>query len=172
MTLKKNAWYNIITMLKGDDIKRLVKNAENWQVEFKLAKGGVPDTFWESYSSARTCFAAHSAGTGKETVALQIHNRSPRKAEPFYAFNCASVNPELLSSRFFGHEKGTFTSVDRRELGLFELAHGERVVKFVRHNNCVFCYTTKRNGDIIHNGEFYDFRSQGGSGVRPCFLRG
>ena len=29
-------------MLKGEDIKRLVKNAENWQVEFKLAKGGVP----------------------------------------------------------------------------------------------------------------------------------
>ena len=38
-------------MLKGDDIKRFVKNAENWQVEFKLAKGGVPDTFWESYSA-------------------------------------------------------------------------------------------------------------------------
>ena len=38
-------------MLKGDDIKRLVKNGENWQVEFKLAKGGVPDTFWESYSA-------------------------------------------------------------------------------------------------------------------------
>ena len=28
-------------MLKGDDIKRLVKEAENWQLEFKLAKGGV-----------------------------------------------------------------------------------------------------------------------------------
>ena len=38
-------------MLKGDDIKRLIKSTENWQVEFKLAKGGVPDTFWESYSA-------------------------------------------------------------------------------------------------------------------------
>lgn len=38
-------------MLKGDDIKRLVMRAKNWQVEFKLAKGGVPDTFWESYSA-------------------------------------------------------------------------------------------------------------------------
>ena len=38
-------------MLKGDDIRRFVKNVENWQVEFKLAKGGVPDTFWESYSA-------------------------------------------------------------------------------------------------------------------------
>ena len=30
-------------MLKGDDIKRLVKEAENWQVEFKLAKDGNRD---------------------------------------------------------------------------------------------------------------------------------
>ena len=35
-------------MLKGDDIKRLIKSAKNWQVEFKLAKGGVGDTFWET----------------------------------------------------------------------------------------------------------------------------
>ena len=35
-------------MLKGDDIKRLIKSAKNRQVEFKLAKGGAPDTPWES----------------------------------------------------------------------------------------------------------------------------
>lgn len=64
------------------------------------------------------------SGTGKETVALQIHNRSPRKAEPFIAFNCASVNPELLESRFFGHEKGAYTGADKQEIGLFELANG------------------------------------------------
>ena len=64
------------------------------------------------------------SGTGKETVALQIHTKSPRNREPFYAFNCASVNPELLESRFFGHEKGAFTGADRQELGLFELADG------------------------------------------------
>lgn len=64
------------------------------------------------------------SGTGKETVALQIHNRSPRRNEAFYAFNCASVNPELLASKFFGHEKGAFTGADKRELGLFELASG------------------------------------------------
>lgn len=40
-------------MLKGDDIKWLVRNAGNRQVEFKLAKGGVPDTFWESVFERR-----------------------------------------------------------------------------------------------------------------------
>ena len=64
------------------------------------------------------------SGTGKETVALQIHNRSPRRSEPFFAFNCASVNPELLANRFFGHEKGAYTGADKQEKGLFELANG------------------------------------------------
>ena len=64
------------------------------------------------------------SGTGKETVAAQIHNRSPRRNEPFFAFNCASVNPELLESRFFGHEKGSFTGANEQRLGLFELADG------------------------------------------------
>ena len=64
------------------------------------------------------------SGTGKETVALQIHNRSPRCKEQFYAFNCASVSPQLLESSFFGHEKGAFTGADKKKIGLFELANG------------------------------------------------
>ena len=64
------------------------------------------------------------SGTGKEAVAMQIHNRSPRRDEPFFSFNCACVAPNLLESRFFGHEKGSFTGADKLELGLFELANG------------------------------------------------
>ena len=76
-----------------------------------------------AHPEARVLILGES-GTGKETVALRIHDQSPRRNEPFYAFNCASVNPELLESRFFGHEKGAFTGADRQELGLFELADG------------------------------------------------
>ena len=64
------------------------------------------------------------SGTGKETVALQLHNKSPRKTEPFIAFNCASVTPNLLESRFFGHEKGAFTGATEQKLGVFEQADG------------------------------------------------
>lgn len=76
-----------------------------------------------AHPEARVLILGES-GTGKETVALQIHTKSPRRNEPFYAFNCASVNPELLESRFFGHVKGAFTGADRDEPGLFELADG------------------------------------------------
>lgn len=64
------------------------------------------------------------SGTGKETVALQIHNKSPRRNEPYIAFNCASVTPNLLESRFFGHEKGAFTGANEMRRGLFEQANG------------------------------------------------
>lgn len=76
-----------------------------------------------SFPEARVLILGES-GTGKETVALQIHNKSERRNEPFYAFNCASVTPDLLESRFFGHEKGAFTGADKQKLGLFELANG------------------------------------------------
>ena len=64
------------------------------------------------------------SGTGKETVAQLIHNKSPRKGEPFLAFNCASVTPNLLESRFFGHERGAFTGATETKTGLFEQANG------------------------------------------------
>ncbi len=64
------------------------------------------------------------SGTGKETVAQLIHNKSPRRGEPFFAFNCASVTPNLLESHFFGHEKGSFTGANERKEGLFTLANG------------------------------------------------
>ncbi|MFA6294153.1 MAG: sigma-54 dependent transcriptional regulator, partial [Victivallales bacterium] len=63
-------------------------------------------------------------GTGKETVANLIHGHSPRSAEPFIAFNCADLTPQLLESRLFGHEKGAFTGADKQKKGAFEIANG------------------------------------------------
>ena len=69
-------------------------------------------------------FIHGESGTGKEAIALFIHNKSPRRQEPFIAFNCASVTPNLLEDRFFGHEKGAFTGAGEQRQGLFELADG------------------------------------------------
>ena len=79
--------------------------------------------FTATHRDARVLILGES-GTGKEAVAMQIHNRSQRRDEPFFSFNCACVAPNLLESRFFGYEKGSFTGADSQKAGLFELADG------------------------------------------------
>ena len=63
------------------------------------------------------------SGTGKELIAKTIHFSSKRKDGPFVAVNCAALNPNLLESELFGHEKGSFTGATHSKRGRFELAH-------------------------------------------------
>lgn len=61
-------------------------------------------------------------GTGKETVAMQLHYGSARKQENFVAFNCATTNENLVESRLFGYEKGAYTDAYKTTPGIFEVA--------------------------------------------------
>jgi two-component system NtrC family response regulator len=64
------------------------------------------------------------SGTGKELVARAIHIASDRKDMPFVSVNCMSLNPGVLESELFGHEKGSFTGAMAMKRGRFELAQG------------------------------------------------
>jgi two-component system nitrogen regulation response regulator GlnG len=63
-------------------------------------------------------------GTGKELVALALHEESARRGHPFVALNTAAIPSELLESELFGHEAGAFTGATRRVAGRFEQAEG------------------------------------------------
>ncbi|SEA16393.1 two-component system, NtrC family, response regulator HydG [Arachidicoccus rhizosphaerae] len=63
-------------------------------------------------------------GTGKESVARMIHEKSKRKDGPFLAVDCGSLSKELAASELFGHEKGAFTGALQTREGAFALAHG------------------------------------------------
>jgi two-component system NtrC family response regulator len=61
-------------------------------------------------------------GTGKERVARAVHHWSGRTG-PFYAINCATLQPALAEAELFGHARGAFTGADRAREGRFRAAH-------------------------------------------------
>jgi len=67
-------------------------------------------------------------GTGKELVAKEMHRTSSPKGG-YVAVNCAELNPELLGSELFGHEKGAFTNAVQSRRGL--LAEAENGTVFL-----------------------------------------
>ena len=65
-----------------------------------------------------------SNGTGKELVARNLHQKSPRSSAPYIEVNCAAIPSELIESELFGHEKGAFTSAIKQHKGKFEQSDG------------------------------------------------
>jgi transcriptional regulator with PAS, ATPase and Fis domain len=63
------------------------------------------------------------SGVGKELVARQIHDQSPRRYGPFVAVNCAAIVETLVEAELFGIEDRTATGVRGRR-GKFEYADG------------------------------------------------
>jgi two-component system response regulator HydG len=74
--------------------------------------------------TAATVLLSGDSGTGKERVARQIHEQSPRARARFVALNCAAVPAQLIESELFGFEKGAFTGAVGVKEGLFEAASG------------------------------------------------
>ena len=114
-----------------DSERRMVEHYRRYGHRELVGKSDAIEKLRESinliapHEHARVLILGES-GTGKETVATLIHFKSQRGKddEPFIVFNCASVNPQLLESRFLGYEKGAFTGATEDRKGLFEVANG------------------------------------------------
>jgi transcriptional regulator with PAS, ATPase and Fis domain len=66
-------------------------------------------------------------GTGKTTIARQIHDASVRRHKQFVSLNCATLQAELIEAELFGYEKGAFTGANQTKPGLFEAGNGGTV---------------------------------------------
>jgi len=94
----------------------LVGPSKKMQEIFRLIEMVAPST--------ASVLITGASGTGKELVARNIHDLSPRRNKPFVAINCAAIPETLIESEIFGHEKGAFTGALFVPKGCFELAEG------------------------------------------------
>ena len=64
------------------------------------------------------------SGTGKDLVAMALHNLSSRKDKIFVVQNCSAIPETLLESELFGYKKGAFTGATENKIGLLMAADG------------------------------------------------
>jgi NtrC-family two-component system response regulator AlgB len=64
------------------------------------------------------------SGTGKSSLARELHRRSPQALHPFVTVSCPSLSKELLESDLFGHVKGSFTGAVVDAAGKVAAAEG------------------------------------------------
>ena len=94
---------------------RLVARSQSMKRLFEQIRSVAP--------TDRTILLCGESGTGKELFAEAIHAHSARASKPLVRFSCAALQPSVLESELFGHEKGAFTGAIRQKAGRFELAH-------------------------------------------------
>jgi transcriptional regulator with GAF, ATPase, and Fis domain len=61
-------------------------------------------------------------GSGKESAARAVHERSRRRDRKMVAINCAALPENLIESELFGYEKGAFSGAAAAKPGLLESA--------------------------------------------------
>ncbi len=102
--------------------KRISRNAE--MIGSSAAMKHIHDTIAKVAATDARVLITGANGVGKELVARNIHELSPRVNGPMIEVNCAAIPSELIESELFGHEKGSFTSAIKQRIGKFEQAKG------------------------------------------------
>ena len=64
------------------------------------------------------------SGTGKEIIARNVHEQSPRSKKPFIPVNCGAIPADMLERELFGAEEQADTAMAPARQGRFELAEG------------------------------------------------
>ncbi|MBR5626398.1 MAG: sigma-54-dependent Fis family transcriptional regulator, partial [Thermoguttaceae bacterium] len=70
-----------------------------------------------------TVLITGESGTGKSTIAQQIHHVGPRARYPFVVISCNSLPPETLEADLFGVARGAISGIQHERPGRIDLAH-------------------------------------------------
>ena len=134
-------------MLTQSDIKRLIDGGETAAVEFKLAKGGVPASLWESYSAfANTDGGVIVLGVGEsggKRYVVGIANADKMVADIWNAAN----NPQRVSANVLFNRQVYKADYNGKSLVVVEVPRAERTERPVHVGQDVFRGTYRRNGE-------------------------
>jgi len=85
------------------------------------------ETAFKAAGSDASILLTGESGTGKNVIARQIHEWSPRHEQPFVTVNCTTLSENLLESELFGHMKGSFTGAIKDKPGRLEAGNNGTV---------------------------------------------
>lgn len=71
-----------------------------------------------------TILVTGESGTGKELIARLIHDKSPRKDEPFLPINLAAIPSDLIEKELFGYVSKDSSGSSVLSEGLFKVTNG------------------------------------------------
>jgi transcriptional regulator with PAS, ATPase and Fis domain len=98
------------------NLRGMIGDSEPMQQTYTLTRMVAPrDT---------TVLVTGESGTGKDLVAQEIHQVSPRRKQPFVVVNCSAIPESLLEAELFGYTKGSFTGALQSRIGRIQAAHG------------------------------------------------
>lgn len=86
------------------------------------AMGRVSDQIHRVAASETTVLILGETGVGKDMAARAIHGLSKHCEGPFIPVDTALLDPGVVASELFGHERGAFTGAVSTRRGRFELA--------------------------------------------------
>jgi len=102
--------------MESNTLRGMVGNSAAMQRAYELTRMvAVRDT---------TVLVTGESGTGKDLVAQEIHQISPRRKQPFVVVNCSAIPESLLEAELFGYTKGAFTGAVQSRIGRIHAAHG------------------------------------------------
>jgi len=81
----------------------------------------------QAATSDATMLLLGESGAGKNVLARQVHEWSPRHERPFVVVTCTTLSDQLLESELFGHVRGAFTGAIKDKPGRLEAADGGTV---------------------------------------------
>ncbi len=134
-------------MLTKEELLRLIAAGETDAVEFKLAKGGVPASFWESYSAfANTDGGVVILGVGESGGKRHVAGVADADKMVADIWNAAN-NPQRVSANVLFNRQVYKVNCKGKALVVVEVPRAERTERPVHVGQDVFRGTFRRNGE-------------------------